>query len=75
MSRSRIRPQSQGLFHPRKNDALLYAARDYLQEMGWTALVASVDRIQQDRHGQKGNYELVIKFTGAVGGVNPEDAG
>lgn len=48
----------------REGEALLYAARDYLNAIGWTALVGSVDRIQQ-RHGEaQGNYELVIKFTG-----------
>lgn len=60
--RSTARPQR--LVDPRKADALLYAARDYLQEIGWTALVGSIDRIQQDPLAARATYELVIKFTG-----------
>ena len=45
-------------------DKLLFAMRDYLDSKGWTALVGSVDRIQQ-KPGESLNFELVLQFTGA----------
>jgi hypothetical protein len=48
-----------------KRDALLFAARDYLATMGWTALVGSVDRIQEVPTDRP-QYELVLRFTGAA---------
>jgi hypothetical protein len=48
---------------------LLTAAGEYLQEIGWAALVASVDRIQGVLGGRaQGQYELVIRFTGGKKG-------
>ena len=54
--------QRNRLVDPRKETALLEAMRDYLDEIGWVALVGSVDRIQQG--SQKNNFEFVLKFTG-----------
>lgn len=65
------RNQKKMLADPRKADALLFAARDYLDEIGWTALVGSVDRIQQTPGEPEFKFELVIKFTG--GRKDPED--
>jgi len=59
----RIETQGTMLVDPRKEKALLEAMRDYLDELGWNALVGSVDRIQQ-LEPSVGNYELVLKFTG-----------
>jgi hypothetical protein len=44
-------------------DKLLFDVRDYLASIGWTALVGSVDRIEQIP-GDRSKFELVIKFTG-----------
>jgi len=46
-------------------DILLNAIGPYLESIGWRALVAGVDRVQQEAGSLKYNYELVIKFTGS----------
>ena len=43
---------------------LTVAVVDYLQSIGWTALIVGGARIQQQAGERKFNYEFVVKFTG-----------
>jgi hypothetical protein len=62
MSGKRKSPKENG---NQSGTALLEATGAYLKEIGWVALVASVDRIQGVLGGRaQGQYELVIRFTG-----------
>jgi len=40
---------------------MLHAVASYLTEKGYSVLVISADRVQ---HGDDGNYEFVLRFTG-----------
>lgn len=43
---------------------LTSALSEYLEAIGWSALVVGRPRVQQQPHAREFNYEFVVDFTG-----------